>query len=265
MSIVLMVSDNQREQTSAVRSLLSTLLSPLEYVAALPSNFLTWVDDSMTSSSSLRRQIKELEDEAMILRVQAQSMIALEAENAHLRQLLGSLKRERGKRRIAEIMSVDSDLAKHLVTINKGTNDEVYNGQPVLDATGVLGQVVENSLLTSKVLLITDVNHAIPVKILHNGIRAIAKGTGNANQLILEQIPHTTDIQIGDVLVTSGLGQRFPAGFPVAEITSINSDKRQPFATATAKTSADLTRTGLVVLLWPDFPSVESRKELSDE
>jgi rod shape-determining protein MreC len=256
-----MVSDSQRQQTSAVRGFLSTLISPLEYIAAIPTGFLDWANDSLTSSAALRKQIKELQDEALILRVQAQSMIALEAENAHLRQLLGSIKRERGKRRIAEIMRVDNDPGKHIVTINKGTNDEVYIGQPVLDATGVLGQVVQGSAFTSKVMLITDFNHAIPVKVIRNGFRAIAKGTGLANQLLLEQIPHTTDIKVGDVLVTSGLGLRFPMGFPVAEITSINDDKGRAFVSATAKTTADLTRTGLVVLLWPDFTQDANSEE----
>jgi len=247
-----MVSDNQRQQSSAVRIFLSTLISPLEYLVAIPAGFLDWADTSMTSRSELIADIKELRAEQTILKAQAQAMISLEVENAHLRQLLGSLKREKGRRRIAEIMNVDSDPSKHLVTINKGSKDKVYVGQPILDATGVLGQVVVTSPLTSKVLLITDNTHAIPVKILRNGIRAIAKGTGHPNQLVLEQIPHTADIKQGDILVTSGLGMRFPGGFPVAVIQAVNNDHGQAFASASATTSADLLTTGLVVLLWPD-------------
>ena len=258
LSIILMVSDNQRQQTSAVRVFLATLISPLEYLVSIPAGFLDWADTSMTSRSELMLEIKELRAEQVILKVQAQTMISLEAENANLRHLLGSLQREKGRRRIAEIMSVDSDPSKHLVTINKGSKDGVYVGQPILDALGVLGQVISTSSLTSKALLITDHTHAIPVKILRNGIRAIAKGTGYPNQLLLEQIPHTADIIQGDVLVTSGLGMRFPVGFPVATIKAVNDDPGQAFASASATTTADLLRTGLVVLLWPDF---ESNKE----
>ena len=255
LSIFLMISDNQRQQSSAVRVFLSTLMSPIEYLASLPAGFLDWADTSMTSRSQLILDINELRAEQVILKVQSQRMISLESENAHLRQLLGSLKREKGRRRIAEIMSVDSDPSKHIVTINKGNMDSVYIGQPILDATGVLGQVISTSALTSKALLITDTSHAIPVKILRNGIRAIAKGTGSPNQLVLEQLPHTADIKPGDTLVTSGLGMRFPGGFPVATIKTVNNDPGHTFAHAYATTSADLLRTGLVVLLWPDHRS----------
>ena len=253
LSFILMVSDHKREQTSTVRVFLSTLMSPLEYLVSLPAGFLDWADTSMTSRAQLILDIKDLRAEQMILKVQTQTMISLEVENAHLRQLLGSLKREKGRRRIAEIMSVDSDPSKHIVTINKGSKDDVYVGQPILDATGVLGQVISTSSLTSKALLITDNTHALPVKILRNGIRVIAKGTGHPNQLRLDQMPHTIDIINGDILVTSGLGMRFPAGFPVAIIDSVSSDPGQAFANASATTSADLLRTGLVVLLWPEF------------
>jgi len=247
-----MVSDNQRQQTSAIRVFLSTLISPLEYLVTIPSNIIDWADTSMTSRSQLIRDIKELQSEQMILKVQAQTMVSLEVENAHLRQLLGSLKKERGRRRVAEIMNVSSDPSKHIVTINKGSKDDVFVGQPVLDATGILGQVISTSILTSKVLLITDASHALPVKILRNGIRAIAKGSGDPNQLVLTQIPHTVDIIKGDILVTSGLGMRFPSGFPVAVIETVNNDPGLAFANASATTSADLLRTGLVILLWPD-------------
>jgi len=252
-----MVSDSQYKQTSAIRLFLSTLISPLELLASIPSGFLDWADTSMTSRSQLEQEIKELRDEQMFLKVQSQKMISLESENAHLRLLLGSLKRERGKRRVAEIMHVDSDPSKHLVSINKGAKDGVYIGQPILDANGILGQVISTSLITSKVLLITDTKHAIPVKILRTGFRAIAKGTGQPNTLSIDQLPHTADIKVGDKIVTSGLGVRFPVGFPVGTVDSFDSDQGESFATAKVTTSADLLRTGLVVLLWPDFTRID--------
>ena len=260
-----MVSDYNKQQTSAIRVFISTLISPLEYLAAIPSGLADWADSSMRSRSELNLEIKELRDEQMFLKVQAQKMISLETENAHLRQLLGSVKREKGRRRIAEIMNVNSDPSQHLVTINKGSKDDVYTGQPILDATGVLGQVINTSILTSKALLITDNTHAIPVKITRNGIRMIAKGSGIANQLLLEQIPHTADIKAGDILVTSGLGMRFPEGFPVAVVDLVIRDPGKPFSSASATTSADLLRTGLVVLLWPSFPDFKETDAAKDE
>jgi rod shape-determining protein MreC len=109
--------------------------------------------------------------------------------------------------------------------------------------------------MTSKVLLISDSSHAIPVKILRNGVRAIAKGTGEPNELLMEQLPHTVDIKPGDILITSGLGMRFPDGFPVGIVNSFDSIAGNPFASASATTSTDLSRSGLVILLWPDIPT----------
>jgi len=225
----------------------------LEYIVSLPSSVFAWIDEHLTSRTELLDDLKTLKDERVLLQAQAQTMVALEAENANLRALLGSMERKRSKRTVAEILNVDSDPTQHLVTVNKGTNDGVYLGQPVLDARGVLGQVVDVSLMTSKVLLITDHSHAIPVKVLRNGIRAIAKGTGKPNQLLLEQLPHTTDLKAGDVLITSGLGMRFPDGFPVAVINEFNSDSGNPYASASATTSTDLSRSRLVILLWPEL------------
>lgn len=225
----------------------------MEYIVSLPANLFDWIDEHLTSRTDLLEELKTLKDERVLLQAQAQTMVALEAENANLRALLGSMENKRSKRSVAEILRVDSDPTQHLVTVNKGTKDGVYIGQPVLDAKGVLGQVVDVSMLTSKVLLITDHSHAIPVKVLRNGIRAIAKGTGKPNQLLLEQLPHTTDLKAGDVLITSGLGMRFPDGFPVAVVNQFNSISGNPYASASATTSTDLSRSRLVILLWPEI------------
>lgn len=261
LSFALIFSDSHREQSSTVRLFIGTLISPLEYVVSLPNNAFDWIDQHWTSRADLLDELKALKDERVLLMAQSQSLVSLEAENAHLRSLLGSMERKRSRRTVAEILSVDSDPSQHLVTLNKGSREGVYAGQPVLDARGVLGQVVEVSALTSKVLLISDSHHAIPVKILRNGVRAIAKGTGITNQLMIEQLPHTVDIKSGDILITSGLGMRFPDGFPVGVINTFDSVAGKPFASATATTSADLSRSGLVILLWPDIPSDETTKK----
>ena len=245
-------SDSHREQSSTIRLLIATAISPLEYFVSLPTSVFDWIDEHLTSRTELLDDLKTLKDERVLLQAQAQTMVALEAENANLRALLGSMERKRSRRSVAEILRVNSDPTQHLVTVNKGTKDGVFVGQPVLDAKGVLGQVVDVSAMTSKVLLITDHSHAIPVKVLRNGIRAIAKGTGKPNQLLIEQLPHTTDLKTGDILITSGLGMRFPDGFPVAVVNSFNSISGNPYAFASATTSTDLSRSRLVILLWPD-------------
>lgn len=254
LSFALIFSDSKQNHSSAFRVFIATLISPLEFIASVPTTFFNWFDTNVTSRSELIKQLNNLQDERILLKAQAQTLVSLEAENAHLRQLLGSMERQKSRRSVAEILTVDSDPNKHLVTINKGISSGAYLGQPVLDARGVLGQIVDLSMLTSKVLLVTDASHAIPVKVLRNGVRAIAKGTGKPNQLVLEQLPHTIDLKPGDVLITSGLGMRFPDGFPVAVVNQLNSIPGNPFASAAATTSTDLSRSGLVILLWPDIP-----------
>ncbi|MEM9102101.1 MAG: rod shape-determining protein MreC, partial [Pseudomonadota bacterium] len=141
---------------------------------------------------------------------------------------------------------------RHIVTINKGSSDGVYNGQPVLDAFGLTGQVIQVSLSISKVLLISDLNHAIPVKVDRSGYRTIALGTGDYGRLVLQHVPHTADIEVGDLLITSGLGQRFPEGYPVGEVLLVEKKPGVPFARIDAATNAKLSRSGHVVLVWPE-------------
>ncbi|MBT8448432.1 MAG: rod shape-determining protein MreC [Gammaproteobacteria bacterium] len=259
LSFALIFSDSKQDHSSTLRVFIATLISPLEFAASMPTAIFNWFDTNVTSRSDLIKQLNNLQDERLLLQAQAQTLVSLEAENAHLRQLLGSMERQKSRRTVAEILTVDADPNKHLVTINRGISDGAYLGQPVLDARGVLGQIVDLSMLTSKVLLVSDASHAIPVKVLRNGVRAIAKGSGKPNELILEQLPHTIDLKPGDVLITSGLGMRFPDGFPVAVIRQFISIPGNPFASATATTSTDLSRSGLVILLWPEIPTNKSR------
>lgn len=152
---------------------------------------------------------------------------------------------------IAELLSVDLDPYKRQVVINKGSNDGVYPGQPMVDAQGVMGLITNVSPFSSTALLVTDPNHSLPIQLLRNGLRAIVSGSGSANRFELENIPNNSDIKVGDEFVSSGLGCVFPTGYPAGRIVEINTDPSLPFAHVIAEPAAALDRSREVLLVWP--------------
>ncbi len=251
LSLSLMVIDYRQQHLSSLRQGLATLISPLQQVISVPADFVNWAGDKFQSHNDLIEANNQLEDEVFILRGQAQKLITLEAENLRLKALLGSVSERSERRQIADIISVRASEFHHEVLINKGEEDDVYIGQPVIDANGIMGQVTELSRFSSRVILITDERHAIPLRNLRNGVRAIATGTGSLTHIELIQVPHSVDIQENDVLVTSGLGQRFPSGFPVAKVSLVKHPAGENYAYIEATPLARLSRSGQIILIWP--------------
>ena len=176
-----------------------------------------------------------------------------------LRELLNSSALVNEKVEVAELIGMDPNPFTHRIIINKGERDGVFLGQPVLDARGLMGQVVELMPYTSRVLLLTDTTHSIPVQVNRNGLRAIASGTGNPERLELRHVADTADIKEGDLLVSSGLGQRFPAGYPVATVKEVIHDSGQPFAIVRAVPTAALNRSRYLLLVFSDPRTAEER------
>ncbi|MNH15206.1 Cell shape-determining protein MreC [compost metagenome] len=176
-----------------------------------------------------------------------------------LRELLNSSALVNEKVEVAELIGVDPNPFTHRILINKGERDGVVLGQPVLDARGLMGQVVELMPYTARVLLLTDTTHSIPVQVNRNGLRAIASGTGNPERLELRHVADTADIKEGDLLVSSGMGQRFPAGYPVATVNEVIHDSGQPFAIVRAIPTAALNRSRYMLLVFSDRRTPEQR------
>jgi rod shape-determining protein MreC len=179
-----------------------------------------------------------------------QKFEALEAENMRLRALLDSSFKVGDRVQIAELVAVEQDPFRQLVLINRGSSSGLFSGQPVVDAQAVVGQVDQVNPFSATVILISDASHALPVQVNRNGLRTIALGTGLINQLELPHLPNNADIRPGDHLSTSGLGGRFPPGYPVAEVTEVRQEPGQPFATVIARTIAHLDRIREVLLVW---------------
>lgn len=213
--------------------------------------------DRLVDESLLRDRNEALRRENLVLNARLQQLLALESENMRLRDLLGSSFRIGERVLIAEILAVDLDPGHQQVVINKGSSSGVFVGQPVLDANAVMGQVVRTNPFSSTVLLITDSDHALPVELNRNGLRTIARGTGVGQDLELLYIPKNADVRIGDLLVTSGMGGRFPRGYPVARVTAVRHDPNDPFTVVTAEPTARLDRSREVLLVWTLNPETE--------
>ncbi len=250
LSLSLMVLDHRYNTLESLRSTLSVVLYPIQYLAGLPSILSQSASQAMTSRSELETQLKQLSDDNLELRARLQKFESLEAENMRLRALLDSSFKVGDRVLIAELMAVEQDPFRQVVLINKGKNSGLYAGQPVLDANAVVGQVTHVNPLTASVLLITDATHALPVQVNRNGLRTIALGTGLINQLELPHLPNNADIKVGDLLVTSGLGGRFPPGYPVAQVVEVKREPGRPFASVIAETAAHLDRIREVLLVW---------------
>ncbi|MFQ2580772.1 rod shape-determining protein MreC [Aeromonas caviae] len=262
-SVAAIVADSRFGVFSHVRVYLSSLVSPLQYIANAPGTLLDSMSTQVQTRADLIEQTKQQEQQLFTLRSRLLKMDQLEHENQRLRELLGSPVHKESRKMVAELLSVDSDPFSHQVLINKGALDGVYNGQPVINDQGVVGQVLHVGSTTSRVLLITDSSHGIPVRVLRNDLRAIASGSGELDKLELRNLPRNTDVQVGDLLVTSGLGGRFPEGYPVATVTRSDYVEGKPFAQIEAKPLVALDRLRYLLLLWTDKkPEVHDKDAL---
>lgn len=249
-SVILMTVDHRWNHIEIVRNTLSHLLYPLQYTIDLPIRLYYWADESLSSHQILLDENRELKDRHLQSRVQLQKLDILEKENSRLRALLSATPKISERTLIAEIINVDVDPYRHLIVLNKSSRDDVYKGQPIIDAHGVMGQILYVSTASSTAMLITDASHALPVQIDRTGLRAVAFGTGKIDYLDLRHIPHNADIREGDTLITSGLGGHFPPNYPVAIITHIERVTGESFAQIRAEPLAQLDHSREVLLVW---------------
>jgi len=265
LSLLLMVLDHRQNYVGLVRSTLGAVVYPIQVVVDSPFRLWEWVRENTRNRSELQLELGRLQAERLLTNARLQKLTALEAENARLRAILEARSHVRDDVRVAEIMAVDANPFRHSIVIDIGGRDGVYDGQALVDAAGVVGQVIEAGLTTSQALLISDPSHALPVEVNRNGLRTIAKGTGELDRLDLPFLPNNADIEVGDLLVTSGLGGTFPAGYPVATVTTVNRVPREPFADVTATPAASLDQVREVMLIWPSADAGGTNAGGSDE
>lgn len=245
-----MVMDKRLESFVSIRAALSLPLAPFQYLVSGPTTFIDNMKSFISTHDNLVKENLNLKTDQLLLRSQLQRLLAIESENNYLKALLQSSRRIKSKSLIAELLAVDSEPFVNQVVLNKGTRDGVYVGQPVLDANGVMGQVIQAGPITSRVLLINDPHSGIAVQNARNGMRAIAVGDSYSGKMRLRYVPKTADVKADDIFITSGLGDHYPEGYPVAKVLSVSKDPVNQFANVSLQPSAHLDSSRQVLLVW---------------
>lgn len=252
LSSVFIYCDHKLASFEVARGYLQSMVSPLQYLANTPNSLLNFASDNLVSRKELMEENQRYQKQELLYKEKLLQFDILVQENNRLRDLLSSPVRVEDRKMVAEILSVDSDPYSHQILINRGTKDSIYEGQPVIDENGVVGQVMHVGATSSRVLLLTDISHSIPLRIHRNGIRVIAKGTGSETTMEINYLPHSTDIKVGDLLVTSGLGGKFPEGYPVARVSYISDNTERQFAEIKITPEVQLDRLRYLLVVWPN-------------
>lgn len=252
--------DHSNDHLSSIRSALSVLVYPIQVVVNAPVNAMSSVGRNLSSRSTLISENERLKAENLMLSSRAQRYHALERENERLRELLDSSVIFDQHVIVADVLAIETSPSARQVVVDKGANQGVYVGQPLLDAYGVIGQVSHVGPFSATALLITDQRHALPVLINRNGLRAIAVGGEQPALLNLSFVSTNADIQVGDLVVTSGLGQRFPAGYPVGRVKAISVEPGASFTTVIVEPTAKVGHTREVLLIGPRPAALDNER-----
>lgn len=259
-SVALIVLDHRGDWLAQVRGHASVAMQPLWWLAGLPSRLGEDLRDDAATRTRLAEENRVLRNE-LLLGAARQARLQVEAEeNARLRGLMGAAERGGQDVQLAPILDVDLDPTRQRLMLNAGTASGVRRGQAVIDAGGLVGQVIEATPSTATVLLLTDPDHAVPVAVARTGVRLIVYGTGRSDMLELRNVPLSSDVRAGDVVITSGLGGRFPPGFPVGTIAALRPDDSRAFLVGDVDAAAQLDR-GRDVLLLRDQPASAAEAE----
>ena len=233
----------------SLRGYLQSMVSPLQYLANTPKIAMTWISTNIATRSQLMNENQQFRLNELKFHEQAMQLDIIKQENERLRSLLASPLRSELKKMVAEILSVDSDPYTHQLVINRGARDGAYEGQPVLDALGIVGQILHVGQTTSRIVLITDISHAVPVRVERNGLRLLASGSGQIDRLNHNFVSQSADIKVGDVLVTSGLGGKYPEGYPVSIISFVDKNESREFIKVYSTPIAQIDRLRYLLLL----------------
>ena len=257
LSLGLMWLDQRHGYLDGLRHALSMVTYPFQVLVDSPSAGWDWLQESFATRERLSRENAQLRERLRESDLKLMRLADLEQENLRLREMRAATARISERVVVGEILRVDLDPYRHRVVVNKGTRDGAFKGQALLDATGVFGQITRAGAFSSEAILITDAEHAIPVQVNRNGLRALALGTGSLDRMTLPFLPTNADVKVGDLLVSSGLGGVFPAGYPVATITNVDKMAAQTLANVVAKPAATLDRDREVLLVWLNQPKAD--------
>ncbi|GMR06149.1 MAG: rod shape-determining protein MreC [Gammaproteobacteria bacterium] len=264
LSVSMMLIDHRTQQLERLRNILQTVVYPIMFVSSLPREVIYGITGSMESSKNLQTDNESLRQENLLLRSRLKKLHSLEADNRRLKRLLGQSEQIAERVLLAELVEVSLEPYTQKISLNKGSRDDVYVGQPVINGDGVIGQVVHTSQFQSTVTLLTDPSSAVPVMVMRNGLRGVLFGTGVRNRLAMPYLTADADIRIGDLLITSGMGGRFPTGYPVATVTDVKQEPSDEFLTINTLPVTQLDHGREVLLIWPGIAETRKDKVLQE-
>jgi len=262
LSIALLVLDHRGGWLTQLRAQANVLVQPLWWVAGMPARLGDTVRDDAATRARLSDENRRLRNALLISNARQGRLQVAAAENERLRGLLGAAERGRLDVQLAPILNIDLDPTRQRLILDAGSRNGAHMGQTVIDAGGLVGQVIEVTPITATVLLITDPDHAVPVAVARSGVRLVAYGKGRSDELDLANIPMSGDVKVGDTIVTSGLGGRFPAGFPVGTIAELHPDDSRAFLVGKLKPAAQLDRGRDVLLLRQVIETVDVMQQV---
>ncbi len=265
LSIMLIAFDGRSSVIIQFRNMLETAVSGLYYFANTPRSVLDGVSNNFIDNNKLQLENHVLKEQLREKNADLLLLDQLKVENQRLRLLLSSPLRQDEYKKIAEVLTAEMNVYRKQVIINRGKNDGAFVGQPIIDEKGVVGQIISVGENSSRILLLTDVTHAVPVQVLRNDVRGIANGSGHNDELFIDNLPRAVDVVKGDVLITSGLGGRFPEGYPVAIVEAVTNDSQSQFARIVARPLASFDRLRYLLLLWPTREELRKAKSLSPQ
>lgn len=260
LSFLLISIDHRHQHLAEVRSTISLLTQPLAYAMNTPIRFFALISENAILQRNLVVQNRNLREENLLLRARNQRLGSLQEENKRLRELLDSSTELMDDVVVADVLAIEQSPSAKQIVIDKGARENTFEGQPVVDAYGVVGQISRVGVFSSTVLLLTDLNHAIPVQVERNALRTIAVGSPQQETLNLSFVSLNADVNVGDRIVTSGLGQKFPPGYPVGEIVEISVEPGAPFQHVKLKPMVNANRLSQVLLI-----SRNVSEQLADE
>ena len=270
-AISLLIIDSLSDWLRPTHDWLNTIAQPFQWAATLPVRFSEWDNNVFADDDAIIANNHKLKTEILVYKGKLQGMAELAAENLQLKSLLHGAELIENSVLLAEVVGISPDPYDHRITINRGLADNITEGQAVIDGTGLAGQIITVFKHRSQVLLITDTRHALPVYISRNKLRGVVEGTGDFHHLRLRHVSPTQDVKVGDTLLSSGIGGRFPEGYPVGLITRIEKDPGQAFSDILVAPSAAINKSLQLLVVFsktevlstPTPPMVESNSELT--
>jgi rod shape-determining protein MreC len=255
LAIVLMLMDQRGHYVPRIRGAMELAFEPVFHLVSWPADALQSLERFTRARTELIAANRLLEQQLLEISGSVQTQAALQKENQRLRDLLDATRGRTYNFQFAEMKRVDLDPFSHKVWIDRGIKDGVVIGQAVMDGRGIVGQVEDVHRHFSTVRLISDPDHALPVQINRTGLRTVAYGSGETSHLLMPNVPLQADVSPGDMIVTSGLGDRFPPGFPVGEVERVERDSGETFAIIYVRPFAALDRGREVLLIEPQVVS----------